>query len=480
MSTLLSNIYYNNTVKLLNVTNLLVQDNQRYAVIEPKECIEILFPYVEQVKPYRAIAFIPYGHYNTLAEIDIEQPVTIEADIEEGTDGSVSIYICEMHNQNEEIELIGMSANVSSWPSNGMMLNFIQNPRERYCLVGQFDGCTAKTVVALNITSFRGSRTCYLTYTPEMGPGAEINLPLDDILWNVTGVIFNEYTNHYSVLKGTLLQIDLNEWYHYNTSAWSNFTWNFGDGSWTGDMRPTHIYDGLGSYLLNLTVDNSGPGMMFYSDTWVDVVSSPPIPIIEIYQKVNLELTISGRKDNRVTILIYEDDELIHSQEVLRTPGPPNTISFSMNKYLGREYSIELVYDAAHSGANPTWLTFNSGCKYMTFFKEFRTQSGGFHQTISVPECYLEGIVEDNPTYWFDASGSYDIDGTIITYEWDFGDGATGSGETLTHVYQVPGTYIVTLTATDDDGLSISVSRPIHVEGFCHRPPRSTRPPIQS
>ena len=52
----------------------------------------------------------------------------------------------------------------------------------------------------------------------------------------------------------------------------------------------------------------------------------------------------------------------------------------------------------------------------------------------------------------FDASGSSDTDGTIIGYTWDFGDGNTGSGMTVTHTYTTQGNYTATLTVTDNDG----------------------------
>jgi PKD repeat protein len=55
-------------------------------------------------------------------------------------------------------------------------------------------------------------------------------------------------------------------------------------------------------------------------------------------------------------------------------------------------------------------------------------------------------------TITFNASLSYDPDGTIVSYEWDFGDNTTANGTTVSHAYTKAGTYIVTLTVTDNDG----------------------------
>ncbi len=35
----------------------------------------------------------------------------------------------------------------------------------------------------------------------------------------------------------------------------------------------------------------------------------------------------------------------------------------------------------------------------------------------------------------FDGSGSFDLDGTIVTFEWDFGDGSTGGGVAESYVF---------------------------------------------
>ena len=52
----------------------------------------------------------------------------------------------------------------------------------------------------------------------------------------------------------------------------------------------------------------------------------------------------------------------------------------------------------------------------------------------------------------FDGNGSSDPDGSIVSYEWNFGDGGTASGARGNHRFTKVGTYTVTLTVTDDQG----------------------------
>jgi hypothetical protein len=51
-----------------------------------------------------------------------------------------------------------------------------------------------------------------------------------------------------------------------------------------------------------------------------------------------------------------------------------------------------------------------------------------------------------------EASCSSDADGTIVSYEWDFGDGSTATGESVRHSYAIAGEYPVVLSVTDSDG----------------------------
>ena len=55
------------------------------------------------------------------------------------------------------------------------------------------------------------------------------------------------------------------------------------------------------------------------------------------------------------------------------------------------------------------------------------------------------------PVY-FDASRSYDPDGDLINFKWDFGDGNIGYGSKLSHTYEKTGKYLVELNITDSQG----------------------------
>lgn len=71
----------------------------------------------------------------------------------------------------------------------------------------------------------------------------------------------------------------------------------------------------------------------------------------------------------------------------------------------------------------------------------------------------------DKFTFTFDGRESNDTDGTIETWGWSFGDGETAYGSITDHTYTDYGTYIVTLTVTDDQGANASVSITVIIEG---------------
>ncbi len=87
--------------------------------------------------------------------------------------------------------------------------------------------------------------------------------------------------------------------------------------------------------------------------------------------------------------------------------------------------------------------------------------------TISeIPEAFFTA----NPTSGnmpltvaFDASGSTDPQDDVLTYSWNFGDGAVGGGKIVTHTYTKAGEFTATLTVFDPEGNSDQTSRKIEV-----------------
>jgi len=66
----------------------------------------------------------------------------------------------------------------------------------------------------------------------------------------------------------------------------------------------------------------------------------------------------------------------------------------------------------------------------------------------------------------FNAGNSKDSDGTITGYQWDFGDGASGSGKVVSHVYDREGRFEISLKVTDDDGATASATGELEVFGI--------------
>jgi PKD repeat protein len=58
----------------------------------------------------------------------------------------------------------------------------------------------------------------------------------------------------------------------------------------------------------------------------------------------------------------------------------------------------------------------------------------------------------------FSSAGSYDPDGQITAYTWNFGDGSSASGQTVSHTYTTAQTFTASLTVTDDKGVTASAT----------------------
>ena len=82
-------------------------------------------------------------------------------------------------------------------------------------------------------------------------------------------------------------------------------------------------------------------------------------------------------------------------------------------------------------------------------FVEYDPESFDWSPVTHANGIYYSSIEED---ITFDASDSFDADGEIVQYYWDFGDGTSSFEPVTTHVYNEKGIYTISLSATDNNG----------------------------
>lgn len=106
-------------------------------------------------------------------------------------------------------------------------------------------------------------------------------------------------------------------------------------------------------------------------------------------------------------------------------------------------------------------------------------------QVTSYPVALFDAVPKEGQaplTVTFDARPSYDPDGSIVSYKWDFGDGSKGEGIRASHIYSKNGTYTATLTVTDDENQSSTSSTNITVGippvARIHATPQSGNSPL--
>lgn len=74
----------------------------------------------------------------------------------------------------------------------------------------------------------------------------------------------------------------------------------------------------------------------------------------------------------------------------------------------------------------------------------------------------MPSIGAEGDTITLNASASSD-DGWLVSYQWDFGDRSTGSGDIVQHTYPNIGVYTVTLTVTDNEGAVSSATHTVEI-----------------
>jgi len=210
-----------------------------------------------------------------------------------------------------------------------------------------------------------------------------------------------------------------------------SYFWDFGDGTNATGVVVTHSYDENDNYTVTLIVtDDDG---------------------------ANSSATATKTILNRAPVASFtESAETVYTGE---------SITFNASSSYDPDGSIVSYYWDFGDGTNATGVVvehaYSDDGNYtvtliVTDDDSAISTSSAVKTIINRPP--VASFTESAETVYigqpitFNASSSYDPDGSIVSYFWDFGDGTNATGVVVEHAYSENGTYTVTLTVTDDDG----------------------------
>jgi hypothetical protein len=100
---------------------------------------------------------------------------------------------------------------------------------------------------------------------------------------------------------------------------------------------------------------------------------------------ITLRTAGQGEAGNSVEIQVIQDDKVIGSTKITRTPGSPSTqaATLSANIDLSKPYSGRLIFDtgADISGGTPVWVTVDGVTTKVTTFNTQKDDPSSYHQT---------------------------------------------------------------------------------------------------
>ena len=219
----------------------------------------------------------------------------------------------------------------------------------------------------------------------------------------------------------------------------ASYNWNFGDGTSSTIANPSHTYSTLGTYTATLKVtDNSG------------VISAP----------ASVTVTVNA---NKVPVAVASNSAPL-------TGPAPLAVAFSSagsNDPDGTiaSYSWSFGDGYGSSGANPSHSYTANGTytAKLTVTDNLGAVSAAASViiTVAVPNAAPTAVASANVTtgvaplaVTFSSTGSKDTDGTIASYNWNFGDGTSSTLASPSHTYTTVGTFTATLVVTDNKGAS--------------------------
>lgn len=225
------------------------------------------------------------------------------------------------------------------------------------------------------------------------------------------------------------------------------YRWVFGDGGEEHGVQVSHIYNADGKFTVTLYVTDDR-GAVGHTETTCQVELPNRLPIAVAGGPYEVEVNSPASFDGSESY-DPDNDPLTYTWN-FGDSTPPETGMTVTHTYTAEGlYYLSLSVDDGRGGID--------------------TDQAMVNVTPPNQPPTASFVMSGDPLKWqtltFDGSGSSDPEGRqLSSWEWDFGDGATTTGTIVNHAYAEPGDYTVTLTVTDDRGLTDSASETITIE----------------
>jgi PKD repeat protein len=251
-----------------------------------------------------------------------------------------------------------------------------------------------------------------------------------------------------------------------------NYEWDFGDGSsLQAGKSVSHVFNKPGVYTVTLTVEeDSGKTASSTIEIEAGAVSSIPEAVIETNpaydSKTNtLTGTLPFKVDFDASDSTDEDNDIVDYQ-----------------------WDFDGDNETDQEGKKATYTFEEAGTYKVTLTViDTESQSSSADLTVTVEEPGVKAVISADPEegtapliVQFDGSASSTFEGSIVSYEWNFGDGSpsTITGATVSHKYNDVGNYTVTLKVLTNKNKSAETSQVIYVREIplraCFTPSRSS------
>ena len=224
-----------------------------------------------------------------------------------------------------------------------------------------------------------------------------------------------------------------------STATISNYTWSFGDGNGSTQKNPNHTYIEAGKYSIGLTIIDAHGCKA--TENFIDYV--------EVSAPLVLDVTASSTQSCSAPLTTTFTPSI--------SGGTADSYSWdfgdgesSDEKNPQHTYSADGSYTVVFAATNST------GCESKLVKDKF-ININTFDANFST-----NGPLCTNSEISFNGTANMSVN----SWEWNFGDGTTGSGATAVKTYTTDGTYTVKLTATNEIGCVFEKTQTIVVNAL--------------